>query len=126
MGCGGKGQGSSLQEGASNTYTFRLGYSRNSILYEKIKHPTKSTTLVVDPPNPPKDKYHIHYKVCERDSRNLGKLSGLLHMRMKRYAFFNSEKLYINLKKKKKKNLHPHFRHLPISRNPSFYRIIFI
>ena len=64
-------------------------------MYEKIKHPTKPTTLVVDPPNPPKDKYHIHYKVCERDLRNLGKLSGLLHMLMKRYAFFNSEKLYI-------------------------------
>ena len=34
---GGKGRDSSLKEEASHTYTFRLGYSRNSILYKKIK-----------------------------------------------------------------------------------------
>ena len=32
---GGKGRGSSLQEGGSHTFTLRLGYSRNSILYQK-------------------------------------------------------------------------------------------
>ena len=36
-GVGVKGWGSSLQEGASHTYILRLGYSRNSILYKKIK-----------------------------------------------------------------------------------------
>ena len=33
----GKDWGSSLQEGAPHTYTLRLGYSRNSILYIKKK-----------------------------------------------------------------------------------------
>ena len=33
MGWEGKGQGSSLQKRASHTYTLRLGYNRNSILY---------------------------------------------------------------------------------------------
>ena len=34
---GGKGRDSSLKEETSHTYTFRLGYSRNSILYKKRK-----------------------------------------------------------------------------------------
>ena len=36
QGVGGKGRSSSLQEGASHTYTLRLNQSRNSILYQKI------------------------------------------------------------------------------------------
>ena len=32
----GKGQSSSIQEGGSHTYTLRLDYSRNSILYKYI------------------------------------------------------------------------------------------
>ena len=36
-GVGGKGRGSSLQEKALHTYTFRLDWSRNSILYQKKK-----------------------------------------------------------------------------------------
>ena len=37
VGGGGKGEGrsSSLQEGVSHTYTLKLGYSRNYILYQK-------------------------------------------------------------------------------------------
>ena len=34
---GGKGQGSSLQDGVSHTYTLRLFYNRISILYLKKK-----------------------------------------------------------------------------------------
>ena len=34
---GGKGQGSSLQEGVSHTYTLRLSQSIDSILYKKKK-----------------------------------------------------------------------------------------
>ena len=36
-GVGGKGWGLSLQEKALHTYTFRLDWSRNSILYQKKK-----------------------------------------------------------------------------------------
>ena len=37
VGSRGKDRGSSLQEKALHTYTFRLDWSRNSILYQKKK-----------------------------------------------------------------------------------------
>ena len=37
-GVGSKNEDSSLQEGASHTYTLRLDYSRISILYKKKKN----------------------------------------------------------------------------------------
>ena len=40
-GVGGKGRGSSLQEKTLHTYTFRLDWSRNFILYQKKKKKEK-------------------------------------------------------------------------------------
>ena len=42
---GDKSWGLSLQDGTSYTYTLRLGYSRNSILYKKKK---KKIVMVMD------------------------------------------------------------------------------
>ena len=43
---GSKGLGLSLQERISYTYTLRLGYSRNSILYKKEKEKNRSYFLM--------------------------------------------------------------------------------
>ena len=42
---GGKGRGSSLQKRASHTYTLRLGYNRNSILYNNNNNDSNNNQL---------------------------------------------------------------------------------
>ena len=63
-GVGGKGQNSSLQEGTLHTFTLRLGYSRISILYKKIKkkfHFTRQT-ISIETGSKPFHPVKIHCK----------------------------------------------------------------
>ena len=52
----GKSQGSSIQERILHTYTLRLGYNKNSILYQKTK--TKTYYKECQPATKPRPKIH--------------------------------------------------------------------